>query len=283
MHVGLALAAPALWAETAPSHSRIDARIKEVTYNPSDVVRVIGHFGYSTDIQFADGEEVRSIALGDTLAWDIAPSGNHLFVKPREDHASTNMTVMTDRRVYQFVLDARAHIATGSKSNAVYFLLRFRYPQDVAAAADAELKARIEKANGLMVDSALRKLPETRNWIYYACGDRVLWPAEVFDDGRFTFLRFPAAQNVPAVFEIGPDGEESIVDGAMEGDYYVVRHIARRFVLRMGKAVACVENRAFNVYGAPTPNGTRSWEVQRKVVPVPKSASGITTSGKERP
>ncbi|HEY4146680.1 P-type conjugative transfer protein VirB9 [Pinirhizobacter sp.] len=276
------LAAAGAQAESVPASGNFDARIKEVQYNPSDVVRVVGHYGYSTDIEFAAGETIKNIALGDTLAWDVAPADNHLFVKPREDNAATNMTVITDRRIYQIALDARRTARTGGKSSHVYFLVRFRYPEDDAARMTAEAKERETVARQRQVESALRKKPDVRNWTYYACGDKALWPAEVFDDGRFTWMRFPAAQQIPAVFEIGPGKAESVVDGAMEGEYYVVHHTAKRFVLRQGKAVACVENRAYNRYGIATPTGTRSSEIERVVKKV-EANGAVTTQGAPRP
>jgi type IV secretion system protein VirB9 len=275
--LALSFVSGATWAESIPVHGAYDKRIKEVVFNPSDVVRVVGHYGYSTDIEFAVGEEVQNIALGDTLAWDVAPAANHLFVKPREDNAATNMTVMTNKRVYQLSLDARGHVNGSANNNAMFFLVRYRYPQDDAAARDAELRARTEAARATQMESSLKRLADARNWNFYACGDRKLWPAEVFDDGRFTYLRFPAAQNIPAVFEIGADGSESIVDAAMEGDFYVVHHTAEKFVLRQGKAVACLDNRSFNRFGVPTPTGTRSDEVVRTLL-VPAKDGDVSTA-----
>ena len=274
---GLAMTATATLAESTLRHGALDPRIKEVTYNASDVVRVVGHFGYSTDIEFAAGEEVQNIALGDTLAWEVAPASNHLFVKPREDNAATNMTVMTNRRVYQLVLDARPHRTGTRPTKDMYLLLRYRYPEDDAARERNAEQERIDGARKRQMESSLGKLADVRNWNYYACGERNLWPAEIFDDGRFTYMRFPAAQQIPAVFEIAVDKAESIVDGAMEGDYYVVRHVAPGFVLRQGERVACVQNRSYNRYGVPTPTGTRSMDVYRDIA-VPIIDGGVTTA-----
>ena len=105
--LGLALLAPvAATAATKPVGGAYDPRVKTVAYNEDDVVVIVGHYGFSTNIEFATGENVQSIALGDSLAWEVAPRGNQLFVKPREDNATTNMTVVTDQRSYQFWLDA---------------------------------------------------------------------------------------------------------------------------------------------------------------------------------
>lgn len=256
--IALSIAAGTSCAESLPKNGRYDARIKDVVYNPADVVKVVGHYGYSTDIQFAPGETTQNIALGDSVAWEVAPAANHLFVKPSEDNAVTNMTVVTNKRVYQISLDARnTHGATSGSSKDMYFQVRYTYPDDG--------RQGVGRANEQKVNVALGKLPDPRNWNYYGCGSREMQPAEVFDDGRFTYMRFPAAQEVPAVFIIGTDGTESIVNGSMHGDYYVVQRTASRFVLRRGKSVACVQNRSFNRFGVATPTGTVSPEVERTI------------------
>lgn len=274
--IALSMVTASACAESLPKNGRYDARIKDVVYNPADVVKVVGHYGYSTDIEFAPGETTENIALGDSVAWEVAPAANHLFVKPSEDNAVTNMTVVTNRRVYQISLDARnTHGPTSGHSKDMYFQVRYTYPDDGHEG--------IGHANALKVDTALAKAPDARNWNYYGCGAKEMQPAEVFDDGRFTFMRFPAEQEVPAVFIIGTDGTESIVNGSMHGDYYVVQRTASRFVLRRGKSVACVQNRSYNRFGVGTPSGTVSPEVIRTLkssdgADLPADVPGAATS-----
>ena len=250
------------FGETIPIGGPLDARIKTVVYNASDVVKIVGHYGYSTDIEFASDEQVQSIALGDSLAWEVAPSGSHLFVKPREDNAVTNATVVTNRRVYQFSLDAR-HAAglTGAHSAGMFFEVRFRYPQDEAALAQMQ---RSEAAR-TQLTTELDATPKPVNWNYYACGERALWPSEVYDDGRFTYLRFPNAQEIPAIFIINADRTESLINGQMHGEQYVVQTTTRTLILRRGQSVACIENRSYNPRGVATPTETTSPEVRRTI------------------
>jgi type IV secretion system protein VirB9 len=249
-------------AETLPKGGPYDARIKTVAYNASDVVKIVGHYGYSTDIEFAPNEHVQNIALGDSLAWEVAPAGSHLFVKPREDNAVTNATVVTNKRVYQLSLDAR-HVTglTGAHSAGMFFEVRFRYPDDTAALALA--RAQRAGADQARLLAKLNATPKPINWDYYACGERSLWPSEVYDDGRFTYLRFPDAQEIPAIFIINADGTESLVNGEMRHDEYVVQTTARKLVLRRGKSVACIQNRSYNPRGVATPTDTVSPDVQR--------------------
>lgn len=256
--IALSMATGVAHAEAQPKDGRYDARIKDVLYNPADVVKVVGHYGYSTDIQFAPGETTENIALGDSVAWEVAPAANHLFVKPSEDNAVTNMTVVTNKRVYQISLDASdVHGRSSGRSHDMYFQVRYVYPDDDAHGAAMTSKRQVQQA--------FAKPPEARNWNYYGCGGRDMQPSEVFDDGRFTYMRFPAAQEIPAIFIVGKEGDESIVNASMRGEYYVVQRTAARFVLRRGKSVACIQNRSYDYYGVPSQTGTASPDVTRTV------------------
>lgn len=254
----LVLALPAQApAEVKPVRGTYDPRIKTVTYNADDVVSIVGHYGFSTNVEFAKDEQVQSIALGDSLAWEVAPRGNQLFVKPREDNATTNMTVITDQRSYQFWLDA-AKPSNKGRGEDMYFRVRFIYPQDAAkVSGQTEAKRRAE--------AALRVSPPPRNWSYWACGNALLRPSEAYDDGRFTYLRYPGGQEIPAAFVVNSDGSESLANGSMRGDQLILQTVAGRIVLRKGKAVACLENRSFNPYGVGTTTGTTSPVVERRV------------------
>ncbi|MCZ2134602.1 MAG: P-type conjugative transfer protein VirB9 [Burkholderiales bacterium] len=264
----LLLASTAATAEIVPQGGRHDARVKVVAFNPEDVVKVVGHYGYSTDIVFASYEDVAggAIAVGDSDAWEVAPAGNHLFVKPRAKGAVTNMTVVTSKRTYQFALDAREIAGVTRGDNAsMFFEVRFTYPDDEAAAAKAIADQRRREDAERRMQSLLNSPVVPKNYNYYGCGTRDLWPTEVFDDGRFTYLRFPAAQEIPAIFVVNSDKTESLVNGGMHDEQYVVQATARKLVLRRGKSVACLENRSFNPWGVGTPQGTTNPNLIRKV------------------
>ena len=252
--LALLVLAPAAFAESVPHAGPYDSRIKTVNYNADNVVRVVGHFGYSTDIEFAADERVVSVALGDSLAWAVAPVQNHIFVKPREPNATTNMTVITNKHVYQFALigDAASH----QPRTDYYYQVAFSYPM-LATARD------VAAVNAAAVNAALQVNDKPRNWDYYGCGPWTIRPTKVYDDGRFTYFTFPAAQQVPAIYYVDHDGQESLTNGQMRGDQFVVFGIALKFVLRRGNTVGCVENRAFNPYGVYTPTGTTSPDVKR--------------------
>ena len=48
-------------AENAPTPGPADTRVRNIVYNPRDVVNILGHYGYQTLIRFADYEQIENI------------------------------------------------------------------------------------------------------------------------------------------------------------------------------------------------------------------------------
>ena len=117
-----------------------DSRIRTVPFERDNVVTVWGTRGVSTIVVLGEDEKIETVALGDSLAWQAVPdqSKRYLFIKPLEKGAVTNMTVVTRKRIYNFILRADAQSA-----RRVVFKMRFTYPEDEA---DARL---MEKAREL--------------------------------------------------------------------------------------------------------------------------------------
>lgn len=255
----LAMFAPGVPAEETPQAGKEDPRVRFVDYKPDDVVRLVGQFGYSTNITFSEGESVTFVGLGDTAAWEVAPATNHLFIKPKDVEATSNMTVLTDKgRTYTFSL-ATAPKAQKSKAEDIYYRVIFRYPAEVAKQAQQASSA--ETADKLLE----RPRRAIRNVDYLACGNAAVTPDQAFDDGRFTFLRYAGAREIPAVFVVAPDGSEALVDSHMEGDTLVVHRTAEKFVFRHGETVGCLVNKSYDPKGIPTFNGTVDAGVERVV------------------
>ena len=63
----------------------------------------------------------------------INPLGNRLFIKPTEQDATTNMTLITNKRIYLFELHAEDTLKTGVEDKEhLTWILRFIYPGDDA-------------------------------------------------------------------------------------------------------------------------------------------------------
>lgn len=77
---------PAL-ALDIPSGARQDNRVRFVNYQPYNITRIVGTLRSSVQVEFAPNEEIAHVALGNSVAWEVAPAGNILFLKPREESA----------------------------------------------------------------------------------------------------------------------------------------------------------------------------------------------------
>jgi type IV secretion system protein VirB9 len=104
-----------------------DSRIKTYVYSQNEVFLLVLHFGFQSHIEFDKNESVETIKLGDSYAWKITPLGNRLFIKPLERNIRTNMTIITNKRTYQFDIVAQ-ELESGNEKDQVY-VVRFQYPK----------------------------------------------------------------------------------------------------------------------------------------------------------
>jgi type IV secretory pathway VirB9-like protein len=105
-----------------------DPRLVTKAFDATKVVKIHGRPGVQATIAFADDEKIENVAVGDSEKWQITPNkrANLLFARPLDPAASTNMTVVTDKRTYLFDLVASA------KDQPVY-MLRFTYGDEAQA------------------------------------------------------------------------------------------------------------------------------------------------------
>lgn len=267
--------APAL--ET-PAGLASDKRIRIVDYTPNDVVKVVGRYRASTQIEFAPTEEIVHVAIGDSVSWEVAPAKNILFLKPREKNPPTNLQVVTirangERRIYQFELRASEGPVT---LDDAYFVVRFGYPADEAERRRREAAARHRAAEKKWVDRtlSLHQAYAARNYRYSAQGSRALQPEMIFDDGKVTTMTFAGNREIPAIYMVQSDGEETLIpwDARDGGEVVVIHGTAREFRLRRGGDVLCIFNEAYDPVGVNPGTGTTSPSVERVIKPLPRGS-----------
>ena len=207
-----------------------DSRIRTLFYDPDRVVQLTAHFGYQMMVQFGADERIENVAVGDGGTWQITPNkgANLLFIKPFDHAIRTNMTVITDRRSYLFDLIPSPSQASGAD---LTYVVRFTYPPEPVVAVKPPPPP--------------PPPPEQRNRAYTYPGSTALLPSLVFDDGQFTYFKWPDSESTPAVFLLAKDGAESLVDYSYRDGYQVVEQVAPRFRLRNGKDVTTVINDAW--------------------------------------
>jgi len=265
--IGTLPAAPAL-AQT-PIQRGADNRIREVNYTDGNVIQIRSAFRTATQIEFAPGEVIKFVAMGDTVSWEVAPADNSLFVKPRERAGATNLIVVTDfqgtKRNYTFELSAVA----GARSPGTFFKVRLRYPEYEALQARiaqqrAQLTAALAAQNGAIKAALdIGVLEGKRNLNYKVQGATALQPSEVSDNGQFTVLRFPNQREIPAIFTVNPDGSEATASFDVRDEFVVVHGVYKEMRLRRGKVVLCIYNESPNFYGRDPKTDTASEVVER--------------------
>ncbi len=228
-------AATALSAAQSPLPGALDPRIRTVFYDPNQVVLLKGDLGYQMTLEFSEDEKIENVAIGDSLGWQVTPNkkATLLFLKPMARGAVTNMTVITDRRRYSFQLSARR----ASPSREMAYVVRFLYPPEPPPPPPPPAPPPPGP-------------PVMKNRAYSYTGSRESLPALVFDDGRFTYFRWPENTATPALFLVAADGSESLANYGVRDGYQIVEQIAPRFVLRNGKEVTYVINDAWREPGA---------------------------------
>jgi type IV secretion system protein VirB9 len=208
-----------------------DPRIKQFVYDPDAIVSVRAQLGYEMTIEFDPSERIENVSIGDSLSWQVTPNrkATLLFVKAMAKGAPTSMTVVTNQRIYSFLLTA----VEGRSSDASQMLrLRFLYPRPPAPVVQAAPPPPAPK-------------PEDFNFDYSNKGTKTLFPVRVFDDGKSTFFQFDPKRDAPAIFFIAPDGKEEIANTRVSGAYTVADVTAENFVLRYGKTKAELKNNAW--------------------------------------
>lgn len=212
----LAAAAAPLAAQVRPQPGTGDPRIQSIEFKPDTVFQLQGSPGYAVTVALSPDEQVENVAVGDSNAWQVTANhrGDLLFVKALQA-VPTNMIVVTNVRLYNFEL------IPGSPGEIPY-TVRFHYPSPsdsaVAGAEDAP------SANG-----------EGR---YRLGGDKALRPSAISDDGRHTYISWPRDRSIPAVYALNEAGKETLVNGMMRDDVFVIDSVSQKLIFRMDKHIA---------------------------------------------
>lgn len=259
-----------------------DPRLREVVYDPGAVVTVPVKRGVVTLVVLDPDEAITEVAAGlggdctkADAAWCVAaqPGGRNLFVKAKSSaSAANNLAVVTDRRTHSFRFVV---LAEGDPKPPVYRLV-VKAPARVAPPARPALRDAAPlialpavpppPSPHQVVAERLQAKPQVMNTQYSVAegsGSQDIVPTLVFDDGRFTYLRFPGNREVAAVFHVLGDGSETLVNARMEDDLLVIDRVSRRLMLRAGSAVVGLWNDAFDLDGSPPGDGTTVPGVQR--------------------
>lgn len=217
LSVSVSVTANTAFAEAIPRSGPNDSRVRVATYQDGQVYRLKVSLTHVTTVEFGQGETIRSIIAGDTEGFQLdgVPGGRAFAVKPNARGVHTNITVYTNRRSYYFNVTESA--------SPTFYVVQFRYPDE----------------NRRPTNAVAQRAPNYN----YAASDRTNFtPSSVWDDGTFTFFRFPRNAPVPAIFQHSNGRERTVNSTQVEDGVLRVSGVGREWVLRLGDEIVCIQS-----------------------------------------
>ena len=104
-------------------------------------------------------------------------------------------------------------------------------------------------------------------------GDTDIAPVHAWDNGTFTYFRFPDHRDLPVIYMVDADGQESLVNRHSMGDashIVVVHKVHDRWVFRLGDRALAVYNDSYQDNAEKHATGTAVATVQRVVKGMPQ-------------
>lgn len=229
------------FANEIPSSLATDNRMRIVEYNSHDVVTIIGNHLIATDIMFDPNEHIITYMTGDLIAWQINKDTPFMLsIKPNLPSSDTNLTVVTDKRIYHFHLLTRPSDMPQSR-NVTYSLV-FKYPDEEKAKFTQEL----DTVSQTFIGSNLTQ-PISWNYNYSFTGSKAIAPIKAVDNGTFTIFEFRDQSVIPAIFAVDSQQNESLLNYHVQGNYVFVQGIRHQYTFRNGNDVTTIYNDSFPI------------------------------------
>lgn len=220
-------------ARVAPTREGYVNAIQVWPYTDGALYQVYAAPGRVTAIALQPGEELVTVAAGDTVRWivgDTASGGGEtlrvkVLVKPIRSGLKTNLVITTSRRTYLVELTSTEKAWMASVS--------WEYPKDKMLALQRQAQAAQAAAP---IESGL-SLEKLRFRYAIGSGNPAWKPLRAFDDGEKVYIQFPAgiAQGeLPPLFVIGAQGDGQLVNYRFRPPYYIVDRLFGAAELRLG-------------------------------------------------
>ena len=220
-------------ARIAPTREGYVNAIQVWPFTDGALYQVYAAVGHVTVVALQPGEELVTVAAGDTVRWIVGDTSSgsgadlrvNVMVKPIRSGLKTNLVITTSRRTYLLELTSTEKTWMASVS--------WEYPKDKMLALQRQAQAASAAAP---VDSGLSL--EKIRFRYAVSGSNPPWkPLRAFDDGEKVYIQFPpgiAQGELPPLFVIGAEGDGQLVNYRFRSPYYIVDRLFGAAELRLG-------------------------------------------------
>ena len=220
-------------ARIAPTREGYVNAIQVWPFTDGALYQVYAAVGRVTVVALQPGEELVTVAAGDTVRWIVGDTSSgsgadlrvNVMVKPIRSGLKTNLVITTSRRTYLLELTATEKTWMASVS--------WEYPKDKMLALQRQAQAAGAAAP---VDSGLSL--EKIRFRYAVSGSNPPWkPLRAFDDGEKVYIQFPpgiAHGELPPLFVIGAQGDGQLVNYRLRSPFYIGDRLFGAAELRLG-------------------------------------------------
>ncbi len=220
-------------ARVAPTREGYVNAIQVWPYSDGALYQLYTGVGRVTVIALQPGEELVTVAAGDTVRWIVGDTSSgsgadlrvNVLVKPIRSSLKTNLVITTSRRTYLLELTSTEKTWMASAS--------WEYPKDRMLALQRQNQA-AQAAAPVDTGLALGNL----RFRYAVSGSNPPWkPLRAFDDGQKVYIQFPvgiAQGELPPLFVIGAEGDGQLVNYRFRSPYYIVDRLFGAAELRLG-------------------------------------------------
>ena len=220
-------------ARIAPTREGYINAIQVWPFTDGALYQVYASPGRVTVVSLQSGEELVTVAAGDTVRWIVGDTSSgsgtdlrvNVLVKPIRSGLKTNLVITTSRRTYLIELTSTEKAWMASVS--------WDYPKDRMLALQRQAQA---AQASTPVDTGLSL--ESIRFRYAISGSNPPWkPVRAFDDGEKVYIQFPsgiAQGELPPLFVIGAQGDGQLVNYRFRSPYYIVDRLFGAAELRLG-------------------------------------------------
>lgn len=229
-------------------HEAAADAIQKYTHAGDKPLEVRAGLGITTQIELDRTEKVLDFSTGFSNGWSLSRRENVFYIRPKDVDVDTNMMIRTELRTY--ILELKV-VATDWKSldqakkRGVHYRVTIHPPVSENSASLEMTDISKSPDSGELSTTLIKERNYNFNYDYSTHERTYRWliPVNVYDDGKFTYLRMgrvaaATSSDFPAVFmRERAHGEDAIVNTTVSGETIVVHGTHPYLVLRHGKKV----------------------------------------------
>lgn len=249
-------------ADTYSAVSGESSRVRRVEYKDNMVVSATGYADHPILIDMDPKEPIEDKAGGKMSNWEVYKNGSRMYVRPLDDARPMTLIVATKTRSYVFDMKP----GKGTPPPGFVSKIIFSYPEVTTSTEAMEKQSKEIRDARSPLGDALKAARNMRYSVETTTVGSDIQPREVFDDGRFTYFKFPANLPVPAIYQSTPRSkDEWLVNSHKDGEYVVMHAVGASWNLRSGPSLLGIFNDAYDAAGAAPVDGTTISGIRREV------------------